>query len=109
MDLFGSKGVVLRVGEKQADKKGPVLFYFHGTGSFAAEMSPSGRRRKIRFSTRSRQKAASRCPSTTVGSDPSNNTGNDVWYTDDYAVADRSCVRRSATQHQYAPHLRCGL
>lgn len=92
MDLFGSKGVVLRVGERQADKKGPVLFYFHGTGSVAAEMSAFWQTAQNPILDEIAQEGGIAVSfETTVATLPAdnpNNTGNGVWYTNDYGVAD---------------------
>ena len=83
MNILG-EDVELFVGDKQPDKKGPILLYWHGTGSTADEI-------KITMATQLEEIqatggiAASWTTSTMMNT---TNTGNNVWYTGDYDVAD---------------------
>lgn len=77
------KDVLMWIGEKQADKKGPILFYWHGTGSVAAEiegfMAPQ-------IAEVTAQGGVVASFTTTIGTGTT--TGNLVWYTGDYDLAD---------------------
>jgi len=81
---FQGKGVELWVGTKQTDKKGTVLFYWHGTGSVAAEAAAL-MQNEINEITADGGIVASF--TSTVGT--GTNTGNFVWYTDDFISADQ--------------------
>jgi hypothetical protein len=76
--------VQLFVGTKQADKKGAVLFYWHGTGSNSGEASVI-MGTQINEITSEGGIVASFTTSTGTGS----TTGNLVWYTDDFNMADQ--------------------
>jgi len=75
--------VSLWVGTPSPDRGGPVLFYWHGTGGTASEaavfMAP-----QIKDVMAEGGIAASFETSLTTGI----NTGNGVWYTDDFKMAD---------------------
>jgi poly(3-hydroxybutyrate) depolymerase len=77
------QSVSLSVGTKQADKKGPVFFYWHGTGSSAAEVALLGP--AVSEITGQGGLVASFSTSTAMGT----NTGDAVWYTGDFAMADQ--------------------
>ncbi|HEX4340862.1 MAG TPA: hypothetical protein VH062_33370 [Polyangiaceae bacterium] len=75
--------VELWVGDKQPGKKGPVLLYWHGTGSTADEikafMSPM-------LDEIQAEGGIAASFTTTLGTGTT--TGNNVWYTGDYDSAD---------------------
>jgi predicted esterase len=76
--------VKLWVGEKQTDKKGPILLYWHGTGSNADEIS-----RTMAPMVAEVQAAGGIAASwDTSAMQATTNTGNNVWFTGDYDVAD---------------------
>jgi hypothetical protein len=77
------QSVSLQVGTKQAEKKGAVMFYWHGTGSSAAEVAGLGA--AVTEITGEGGVVASFSTSTGMGT----NTGNNVWYTGDFAMADQ--------------------
>jgi poly(3-hydroxybutyrate) depolymerase len=77
------QSVSLSVGTKQADKKGPVFFYWHGTGSSAGEVALLGS--AVSEITGQGGLVASFSTSTAMGT----NTGDAVWYTGDFAMADQ--------------------
>jgi len=76
--------VRLWVGTKQEGKKGPIVFYWHGTGSTAAEASgglgPGNSEVMAEGGV-----IASFTTTTKMGQ----NTGNNVWYTGDFAMSDQ--------------------
>jgi poly(3-hydroxybutyrate) depolymerase len=76
--------VQLWVGEKQAEKKAPILFYWHGTGS-ASSMANSDLGPAVQEITAEGGMVASFTDTTSEGM----NTGNNVWYTGDFAMADQ--------------------
>ena len=78
------QSVQLWVGTKQANVKGPVLFYWHGTGSTSNEASLLFAN-AIQDITSEGGIVASFSTSTMQGM----NTGNNVWYTGDFAMADQ--------------------
>lgn len=82
MNIMG-EDVELFVGEKQTDKKGPILLYWHGTGSTADEI-------KIFMASQLEeiQAAGGIAASFTTTTMMGMNTGNNVWYTGEYDVAD---------------------
>jgi poly(3-hydroxybutyrate) depolymerase len=75
--------VQLWVGDKQTDKKGPVLFYWHGTGSQAGEIQAFMGPMLTEIQAEGGIAASF---TTTVGT--GTNTGNFVWYTGDFDSAD---------------------
>lgn len=79
--------VQMFVGQKQSDKKGPVLFYWHGTGSFSGEISTflNTTGNPILDEIQSEGGIAASFTATIGTGD---NTGNNVWFTGDYDVAD---------------------
>jgi len=85
------KDVQLWVGDKQADKKGTVLFYWHGTGSLSAEAA-AFMQKQIDEIVADGGLVASFTSSLGTGT----NTGNFVWYTDDFNMADE--ILMCATQ-----------
>ncbi len=74
--------VQLWVGQKQAAKKGSVMFYWHGTGSTSSEASLLGN--ALGEITSGGGIVASFTTSLGTGQ----TTNNDVWYTDDFKMAD---------------------
>ena len=78
------QSVQLWVGTKQADRSGAVLFYWHGTGSSSSEASTLFGS-AIQDITSEGGIVASFTTSTIKGV----NTGNNVWYTGDFAMADQ--------------------
>lgn len=75
--------VQMWVGEKQADKKVPVVFYWHGTGSVAGEAQA--------FMANQIQEVQSEggvFASFTTSLGTGTTTGNNVWYVDDFKLAD---------------------
>ena len=83
VDILGQPAEVW-AGEKQAGKKGPILLYWHGTGTNADEikafMSPM---------IDEVQAAGGVVVSFTQSVDPSSmTTGNNVWFVGDYDAAD---------------------
>jgi poly(3-hydroxybutyrate) depolymerase len=74
--------VQLWVGAKQADKKGAVFFYWHGTGSNSGEASLLG---NILSEI---QAEGGLVASFTTSTKTGTNTGNGVWYTGDFEMAD---------------------
>jgi hypothetical protein len=74
--------VQIWAGAKQADKKGAVMFYWHGTGSASGEASQLGP--ALNEITAAGGVVASFSTSLGTGT----NTGNNVWYTDDFKMAD---------------------
>jgi predicted esterase len=74
--------VQLWVGAKQANKIGAVYFYWHGTGGSSAEAARLGN--AIDEITSEGGIVASFSTTTAQGQ----NTGNNVWYTGDFAMAD---------------------
>ena len=77
--------VQLNVGTKQEGKKGPILIYWHATGSTASEVTSIGfTAAQIKEITDQGGVVASGSQSTGKGM----NTGNGVWYTDDFKIAD---------------------
>jgi predicted esterase len=68
---------------KKGDTPAPILFYWHGTGSSSAEASLMGT--QITEITNEGGVVASFSTSTTMGTD----TGDAVWYTGDFAMADQ--------------------
>jgi poly(3-hydroxybutyrate) depolymerase len=77
------KDVRLWVGERRADKKGPVLFYWHGTGSVAEEIQAFMAPMITEIQDEGGVVASF---TSTVGTGA--NTGNNVWFTGDYELAD---------------------
>lgn len=76
--------VQLWVGEKRPGKKGPILFYWHGTGSNANE-AQSGLGKGNAEILAEGGVIASFTTTTKTGM----NTGNNVWYTGDFEMADQ--------------------
>jgi poly(3-hydroxybutyrate) depolymerase len=76
--------VQIWAGTKQEGKKGPVLFYWHGTGSSASE-AEAFMSNQISEITGEGGVVASFTTTTAMGM----NTGNGVWYTGDFAMADQ--------------------
>ncbi len=74
--------VQLWVGTKQADKKGAVFFYWHGTGSQSSEAALLGP------ALNEIQSEGGIVASFTTTTSLGTNTGNNVWYTGDFAMAD---------------------
>jgi len=81
------KDVKMWVGEKQPDKKGPVLFYWHGTGSTADEISAFMNTAQNPILDEIQQEGGI-AVSFTDTIKTGDNTGNLVWYTGDYDIAD---------------------
>lgn len=81
---FQGKDVQLWVGQKQTDKKGSVLFYWHGTSSVSAEATVFMQDQINEITSEGGIVASF---TTTVGT--GTNTGNFVWYTDDFISADQ--------------------
>jgi poly(3-hydroxybutyrate) depolymerase len=75
--------VRLWVGNRQEGKKGPVFFYWHGTGSSPAEASLLG------GALTEIQKEGGLVASFSSTTKMGQNTGNNVWYTGDFAMADQ--------------------
>jgi poly(3-hydroxybutyrate) depolymerase len=71
------------VGAKQTEKKGAVFFYWHGTGSSSGEAAGLGG--AIQEITGEGGLVASFTDTTMKGM----NTGNNVWYTGDFEMADQ--------------------
>lgn len=86
VDVLGMP-VEMWVGEKQPDKKGPVLFYFHGTGSTSDEISAfmNTTANPIVDEIVAQGGVVASFTSTIKTGD---NTGNLIWYTGDYDLAD---------------------
>jgi hypothetical protein len=78
--------VQLFVGTKQADKKGSILIYWHATGSNSTEVAGGigFTQAQIKEITDEGGIVASGNQSTGKGM----NTGNGVWYTEDFKIAD---------------------
>lgn len=77
------RDVQLWVGAKQPGKRGPVLFYWHGTGSIAAEAIPM-----LGPALQEIQDEGGIVASFTTTLGTGTTTGNNVWYTGDYDMAD---------------------
>lgn len=78
------QSVQLWVGAKQAGKKGPVMFYWHGTGSNSGEAtSMLGDARQAILNE------GGVIASFTTTTKKGTNTGNNVWYTGDFEMADQ--------------------
>ena len=75
--------VQLWVGNKQEGKKGPVFFYWHGTGGRSTE-AVGGLGPALQEIMGAGGIVASFTTTTTMGT----NTGNNVWYTGDFRMAD---------------------
>jgi hypothetical protein len=78
------KSVQLWVGQKQAGKKGPILFYWHGTGSSSLEAA-GGMGTGNQEILDQGGVIASFTDTLATGM----NTGNNVWYTGDFEMADQ--------------------
>jgi poly(3-hydroxybutyrate) depolymerase len=76
--------VQLWVGTKQEEKKAPIMFYWHGTGS-ASSMAAGDLGPAVQEITAEGGLVASFTDTTMDGM----NTGNNVWYTGDFAMADQ--------------------
>jgi hypothetical protein len=76
--------VQLTVGAKQAGKKGPIMFYWHGTGSTAAEA-----RGGLGAGYNEILAQGGVIASFTTTTMKAMNTGNNVWYTGDFEMADQ--------------------
>jgi predicted esterase len=76
--------VQLWVGEKQEEKKAPIMFYWHGTGS-ASSMAAGDLGPAVAEITADGGLVASFTDTTMEGM----NTGNNVWYTGDFEMADQ--------------------
>jgi poly(3-hydroxybutyrate) depolymerase len=76
--------VQLWVGKKQEGVKGPVMFYWHGTGSSASEAvgGLGGALNEI-------QQQGGLVASFTTTTKKGQNTGNNVWYTGDFEMSDQ--------------------
>lgn len=74
--------VQLFVGQKKTDQKGPVLFYWHGTLSHSAEVALMGP------AVQEIQDQGGIVASFETSLGTGTNTGNFVWYTDDFNMAD---------------------
>lgn len=90
--------VQLWVGEKQADKKGSVMFYWHGTGS-QSSMAQGDLGPAVAEITADGGMVASFTTTTMKG----DNTGNNVWYTGDFEMADQ-LLACAAMQLNIDPH-----
>jgi poly(3-hydroxybutyrate) depolymerase len=77
------KGQSVQLWVGPADKQGPIVFYWHGTGSSSAE-AVSGLGPGLNEIMSQGGVAASFTTTTSAGM----NTGNNVWYTGDYEMAD---------------------
>jgi hypothetical protein len=99
------KAVKMWVGQQQADKKGPILLYWHGTGSTADEVialtdprpnpPPGGTSNPVIDEIVSEGGVVASFTDT-VGGTAAENTGNNVWYTTDFNIADAivACAAR---------------
>jgi hypothetical protein len=76
--------VQLWVGQKQAGKKGPILFYWHGTGSNSREAE-----RALGNGNSEILAQGGVIASFTTTTRMGQNTGNNVWYTGDFEMADQ--------------------
>lgn len=76
--------VQLTVGPKQPGQKGPIVFYWHGTGSNAAEA-----RGGLGNGFNEIQQQGGVIASFTTTTMKGMNTGNNVWYTGDFEMADQ--------------------
>jgi predicted esterase len=76
--------VQLQVGAKVPGKKGPILFYWHGTGSSALEASGGLGKGNSDIIAQGGVLAAF-----TTTTRKGQNTGNNVWYTGDFEMADQ--------------------
>jgi predicted esterase len=75
--------VQLWVGQKQPDKKAPILFYWHGTGSNSGEASLF-----MASQIQEIQDEGGLVASFTTSTATAMNTGNNVWYTGDFDMVD---------------------
>lgn len=76
--------VQLWVGQKQAEKKAPIMFYWHGTGA-PSSMAQSDLGPALDEIVGEGGLVASFTDTTAMGM----NTGNNVWYTGDFELADQ--------------------
>jgi poly(3-hydroxybutyrate) depolymerase len=76
--------VQLWVGKKQEGVKGPVLFYWHGTGSTSGEALGG-----LGSGLQEIQQQGGLVASFTTTTKKAQNTGNNVWYTGDFEMADQ--------------------
>jgi len=90
--------VQLWVGKKVAGKKGPILFYWHGTGSTSAEAQTA-------LGTGNSEILAQGgvIASFTTTTKKGQNTGNNVWYTGDFEMADQ-ILACAIEQQDVDPH-----
>jgi poly(3-hydroxybutyrate) depolymerase len=77
-----SQQVQLWVGAKRTDVKGPVMFYWHGTGSQSGEAGLLG------SAVQEIQSLGGIVASFTTTTGKGQNTGNNVWFTGDFEMAD---------------------
>jgi acetyl esterase/lipase len=85
----------LWAGTPTADQHGPVLIYWHGTGSSSAEPQFTIGQAQIDAITAEGGLIASPQATTSQGS----NTGNGVWYTGDFVIADQVLACAIAQLH----------
>src|SRR6185295_11705749 len=76
------QNVQLWVGQRQPNKKGSVMFYWHGTGSSSSEASLLGP------ALNEIQADGGIVASFTTSLGTGQTTGNSVWFTDDFKMAD---------------------
>jgi hypothetical protein len=75
--------VQLWVGAKKPGKQGPILFYWHGTGS-----TPTEATRFLGEGFKEIQEEGGVIASFTTSTGKGQNTGNNVWYTGDFEMTD---------------------
>ncbi|HEX5658532.1 MAG TPA: hypothetical protein VFX59_15120 [Polyangiales bacterium] len=76
--------VQLWVGAKKAGKKGPIMFYWHGTGSNSREATGG-----LAKGNQEILDEGGVIASFTTTTSKGQNTGNNVWYTGDFEMADQ--------------------
>lgn len=84
MGTFVGQQVQLFVGKPTAEQHGPLLLYWHATGSSAPEVVSFFGQAQIDAITGMGGMVASFASTTMMGT----TTGNDVWYVDDFNTAD---------------------
>lgn len=98
---FAGEPVQLWVGKPTADEKGPLLLYWHATGTNSAEASSFFGQAQIDDITAAGGMVASFAKSTGTGT----NTGDAVWYTDDFNTADQVVACAIADLHIDTRHI----
>ena len=83
VEVLGQR-VALWVGEKQAGRRGPILFYWHGSGSNEIEAKTALGDGNAEILAEGGVIAAF-----TTSTARGTNTGSDLWYTGDFEMADR--------------------